>query len=86
MAGVYAFGGWKLTEQAPAMEMPWYTSVGQPWGLAAAAAPELGGTIMWSIAAISLAITAAMAGKRGGQGAQNRQVVQAASAARVPAK
>ena len=86
MAGVYAFGGWKLTEQAPAMEMPWYTSVGQPWGLAAAAAPELGGTIMWSIAAITLAITAAMAVNRGGQGAQNQQVGQAASAARVPAK
>ena len=72
MAGVYAFGGWKLTEQAPAMELPWYTSVGHPWGLSAAAAAELGGPMMWSIAAISLAITAAMVGNRGGQGPRDR--------------
>jgi putative copper resistance protein D len=64
MAGVYSFGGWKLMEQAPAMEMPWFTSVGQPWGIAAAAAPELGGAIMWSIAAISLTVTAAMVTNR----------------------
>jgi len=60
MAGVYAFAGWKLAEQAPALEMPWYTSVGQPWGPSPAAAPETGGIIMWSIAALALAFTTAM--------------------------
>lgn len=60
MAGLYAFGGWRLVEQAPAMELPWYTSVGRPWGPSTAAAAELGGPIMWSAAAISLAIMAAM--------------------------
>lgn len=67
MAGVYAFGGLKLMEQAPAMEVPWYTLVGQPWGLSPAAAAELGGPIMWSIAAMSLAITAVMVMVRRGQ-------------------
>lgn len=68
LAGIYAFGGWKLTEQARALELPWFTSFGHPWGLAPAAAPETGGIIMWSIAAISLAITAAMIISRRGQG------------------
>jgi cytochrome c oxidase assembly factor CtaG/putative copper export protein len=66
MAGVYAFAGWKLAEQAPALEMPWYTAVGQPWGPSPAAAPETGGIIMWSIAAIALAITTAMIMNRRG--------------------
>lgn len=57
MAGIYAFGGWKLIDQAAAMELPWYTSVGRPWGPLPAAAPELGGVIMWSVAAVALAIT-----------------------------
>ena len=86
MAGVYAFVGWKLMEQAPAMEMPWYTAVGQPWGMAAAAAPELGGAIMWSIAALSLAVTAAKVTNRGGKGTENQHERHAAGAARVPAK
>lgn len=86
MAGVYAFGGWKLTEQAPAMELPWYTSVGHPWGLSAAAAAELGGHMMWSIAAVALAITAMMTGTRGARGAENQQAGHGAGAARVPAK
>lgn len=60
MAGLYAFGGWKLLEQAPAMELPWYTSIGQPWGPSPAAAAEMGGPLMWSIAAATLAITTAM--------------------------
>jgi cytochrome c oxidase assembly factor CtaG/putative copper export protein len=60
MAGLYAFGGWKLIEQAPAMELPWYTSVGRPWGPAPAAAADMGGPMMWSIAAVALAVTAAM--------------------------
>jgi cytochrome c oxidase assembly factor CtaG/putative copper export protein len=60
VAGVYAFGGWKLTELAPAMELPWYKSVGQPWGQSPAAAAEMGGPIMWSLAALMLAITTAM--------------------------
>ncbi|WP_458781299.1 cytochrome c oxidase assembly protein [Arthrobacter sp. D3-16] len=85
IAAVYAFGGWKLTEQAPAMELPWYISVGHPWGLSAAAAAELGGPIMWSIAAVSLAITATMAGNRRGQGPRNQHVRHTAGAARVPA-
>lgn len=59
-AALYAFGGWKLTEQAPSMEVPWFTAVGRPWGLSPAAAAELGGTMMWSIAAATLAITAAI--------------------------
>jgi putative copper resistance protein D len=60
MAGLYAFGGWRLLELASAMEMPWYTSVGRPWGPSAAASAEMGGPIMWSGAAISLAIIATM--------------------------
>lgn len=59
IAALYAFGGWKLLEQAPAMELPWFTSVGRPWGLSPVAAAELGGPIMWSIAAGTLAVTAA---------------------------
>jgi putative copper resistance protein D len=64
MAGLYAFGGWKLIEQAPAMELPWYTSVGGPWGLSPAAAADLGGPMMWSIAAVTLAIITAMVLRR----------------------
>jgi putative copper resistance protein D len=60
VAGVYAFCGWKLTELAPAMELPWYTSVGQPWTQTQAAAADLGGPMMWAIAAASLAVTTAM--------------------------
>jgi cytochrome c oxidase assembly factor CtaG/putative copper export protein len=63
-AGLYAFGGWKLIEQAPALELPWYTSVGRPWGLSPAAAAGLGGPMMWSIAAIALAITIAVVLRR----------------------
>ena len=59
-AGLYAFGGWKLTEQASSMEVPWFTAVGKPWGLSPAAAAEMGGTVMWSIAAATLVITAAI--------------------------
>jgi putative copper resistance protein D len=82
MAGVYAFGGLKLMEQAPAMEVPWYTSVGQPWGLSPGAAAELGGPIMWSIAAISLAITAAMLIVRRGQSPRNQDPGPAHTTAR----
>ncbi|MEO5316030.1 cytochrome c oxidase assembly protein [Pseudarthrobacter sp. CC12] len=60
-AALYAFGGWKITEQAPAMELPWYTAVGRPWGPLPAAAAEIGGPVMWSTAALWLAVTAVMA-------------------------
>ncbi len=60
LALLYAFGGWKLLEQAPAIELPWYTAVGRPWGPAPAAAAEMGGPMMWSIAAVTLAITTAI--------------------------
>jgi cytochrome c oxidase assembly factor CtaG/putative copper export protein len=59
-AALYVFGGWKILEQAPAMELPWYTVVGKPWGPLPAAAAEMGGPIMWSMAALWLAVTAAM--------------------------
>ncbi|MFF1253022.1 cytochrome c oxidase assembly protein [Pseudarthrobacter sp. NPDC058329] len=85
IGGVYAFGGWKLMEQAGAMEMPWYTSVGQPWGPSPAAAPETGGIIMWSVAALSLAVTAAMVIYRRGRSPRNHVPGQADSAARRPA-
>jgi putative copper resistance protein D len=85
MAGVYAFGGLKLLEQAPAMEMPWFTLVGQPWGFSPAAAAELGGPIMWSIAAVALAITAAMIIVRGGQSPQDQDPGPAGSTARQSA-
>ncbi|WP_104044847.1 cytochrome c oxidase assembly protein [Arthrobacter sp. ZGTC412] len=85
MAGVYAFGGLKLMEQAPAMEVPWYTLVGQPWGLSPAAAAELGGPIMWSIAAMSLAITAAMVMVRRGQSPRNQNPGPSDSRARESA-
>ncbi|WP_159827792.1 cytochrome c oxidase assembly protein [Arthrobacter sp. 9AX] len=63
LAGIgllYLFGGWKIVEQAPAMELPWYTAVGKPWGLLPAAAAELGGPVMWSVAALWLAVTGAL--------------------------
>lgn len=64
LAALYAFCGWKLLDQARMMELPWYTSIGRPWGLSPAATAELGGPTMWSIAAVSLAITAiAIAGQ-----------------------
>ncbi|MDR6416398.1 cytochrome c oxidase assembly protein [Pseudarthrobacter sulfonivorans] len=59
IAGLYAFGGWKLVEQAPAMELPWNTSVGRLWGPSPAAAAEMGGPMMWTIAAVALAIITA---------------------------
>ena len=60
LAGLYAFAGGKLLEQAPAMELPWYTSVGRPWGPSPAVAAETGGLLVWSIAALALAITTAL--------------------------
>ncbi|MCU1567394.1 MAG: hypothetical protein JWQ56_2331 [Pseudarthrobacter sp.] len=59
-AALYAFGGWKLTEQALATEVPWFTAVGKPWGLSPAAAAEMGGIMMWSIGAATVAITLAI--------------------------
>ncbi|KQQ80930.1 cytochrome c oxidase assembly protein [Arthrobacter sp. Leaf137] len=59
-ASLYVFGGWKIVEKAPAMELPWYTAVGKPWGLSPTAAAEMGGPVMWATAALWLAITAAM--------------------------
>ncbi|MET1085911.1 MAG: cytochrome c oxidase assembly protein [Arthrobacter sp.] len=59
MALLFTFGGWKIIEQAPAMELPWYTAVGRPWGQLPAAAAEMGGPVMWSAAALWLAVTAA---------------------------
>lgn len=58
LAALYAFCGWKLLDQARTVELPWYTSIGRPWGLSPAAAAELGGPMMWSIAAVSLAVAA----------------------------
>ena len=55
LAGLYAYSGWKLSTQATELERPWYTSVGQPWGSSLLAAADLGGAIMWTIAAGSLA-------------------------------
>ena len=60
MAGIYAFCGWKLGEQAPSLEVAWYTSVGRPWGPSPAAAAEVAGPTMWLIAAVTLAIITAM--------------------------
>ena len=55
LAGLYAYSGWKLSTQATELERPWYTSVGQPWGSSLLAAADVGGAIMWTIAAASLA-------------------------------
>ncbi|WP_461190152.1 hypothetical protein [Arthrobacter sp. Z4-13] len=43
-----------LPEQSPELEVPWYTSFGQPWGPSPAAAPETGGIILCAVAAILL--------------------------------
>ncbi len=59
LAGLYAFGGWKLVEQALAMELPWNTAVGRPLVPSPAAAAEVAGPMMWSIAAVALAIITA---------------------------
>jgi putative copper resistance protein D len=60
MAGIYAFCGWKLGEQAPSLELAWYTSVGRPWGPSPAAAAEVAGPTMWLIAAVTLPVITAM--------------------------
>lgn len=59
-AGMYAVFGWALSAQAAALEQPWYVAAGQPWGSSGAAAPELGGPIMWAISAGTLAVAAVM--------------------------
>ena len=58
LAVLYAFSGWKLSTQALDLERPWYVSVGRPWGAAPLTGAELGGTIIWTVAAVSLAATA----------------------------
>lgn len=60
IVGLYAFCGWRLMEQAPSMELPWSTSAGRPWGQSPAAAAELAGPAMWSIAALMLGILTVM--------------------------
>jgi putative copper resistance protein D len=60
MAGIYAFCGWKLGEQAPSLELAWYTSVGRPWGPSPAAAAEVAGPTMWLIAAVTLPVITAV--------------------------
>ena len=62
VAGLYGFWGWgwKLSDQASALEEPWHVSVGQPWVSSPAAAPELGATLMWSLGAASVTIIALM--------------------------
>ena len=60
-AGVYAVYGRALSAQAAELEQPWYFAVGQPWGAPDAASPELGGPVMWAIAAATLAVIALMA-------------------------
>lgn len=60
LGAAYAFCGWTLLERAPALEMPWYTSVGRPWGASPAAAAEAGGPLMWFLAALALLACTAM--------------------------
>jgi putative copper resistance protein D len=58
-AALYAFCGWKLLEQSTVLESPWPTAVRRPWGPLPAFDSDLGGPIMWSLAALALAVTAA---------------------------
>ncbi|MBO1268196.1 bifunctional copper resistance protein CopD/cytochrome c oxidase assembly protein [Arthrobacter cavernae] len=71
-AALYGVYGWGLTAQAAALESPWYTSVGQPWGAAGPAAAELGGIIMWVVAAGTLAVMAAIVTSRPAAAAGSR--------------
>lgn len=57
IGGIYAFCGWKLLEQSAVLESPWPTAARRPWGPTPEAAADLGGPLMWSLAAITLAIT-----------------------------
>ncbi|WP_455837014.1 cytochrome c oxidase assembly protein [Pseudarthrobacter siccitolerans] len=84
-AALYVFAGRKILEQAPAMELPWYTVVGKPWGQLPAAAAEMGGPIMWSTAALWLAVTAAMIIPRRGPSMQDPRPVRADSPAQETA-
>lgn len=90
IGALYAVWGWKLSTQAVALGRPWYTSVGQPWGTLPAAAPELGGTIMWTLAAITLAATTlcVITSPRGGASLpevpEKRSAQDAATAAGAP--
>jgi putative copper resistance protein D len=84
IAGLYAFCGWRLMEQAPSMELPWSTSVGRPWGPSPAAAAEMAGPAMWSIAALMLGILTVMIISRRDQGRQDLLPGTGDSVARGP--